>query len=59
MIYVNQNSTQDELVFDGGSFGLHADRSLAFQLLPQFEEVISIGTWKKGEWALAGTVFDG
>ena len=32
IIYVNQVGGQDELVFDGASFGLHADRSLAFQL---------------------------
>src|SRR6185312_11044876 len=37
LIYLNQVGGQDELVFDGGSFGLHADRSLAFQL-PSFEE---------------------
>ena len=30
-IYVNQVGGQDELVFDGVSFGLHADCSLAFQ----------------------------
>ena len=32
MVYVNLVGGQDELVFDGVSFGLHADRSLAFQL---------------------------
>jgi len=31
-VYVNQVGAQDELVFDGVSFGLHADCSLAFQL---------------------------
>jgi len=58
MIYVNQCNGQDELVFDGGSFGLHADRSLAFQL-PQFERMTAVFTWKKGEsgWrCLDGTV---
>ena len=52
LIYVNQCNAQDELVFDGGSFGLHADRTLAFQL-PQFEEATVILTWKKdaaGAW---------
>ena len=29
LIYVNQIGGQDELVFDGASFGLNADRSLA------------------------------
>ena len=46
MVYVNQCGGQDELVFDGGSFGLHADRTLAFQL-PQFEEATTVLTWKK------------
>ena len=48
LIYVNQNGGQDELVFDGGSFGLHGDRSLAFQL-PQFQETVELITWKKGQ----------
>ncbi len=46
LIYVNQCGGQDELVFDGGSFGLHGDRTLAFQM-PQFEADIQILTWKK------------
>ena len=37
IVYINQVGGQDELVFDGGSFGLHADCSLAFQL-PAFRE---------------------
>lgn len=52
LIYVNQCNAQDELVFDGGSFGLHGDRTLAFQL-PQFEPSTAILTWKKdaeGAW---------
>jgi NAD+ synthase len=52
IIWVNQCNAQDELVFDGGSFGLHADRTLAFQL-PQFEEMTRIVEWKKngtGDW---------
>src|SRR3984957_12251160 len=32
MIYLNQVGGQDELVFEGGSFALNADRSLAVQL---------------------------
>ncbi|MBN8996388.1 MAG: NAD+ synthase [Rhizobiales bacterium] len=48
LIYANQCSGQDELVFDGASFGLHADRSLAFQL-PQFEPANAILTWTRGE----------
>jgi NAD+ synthase len=51
LIYVNQCAGQDELVFDGASFGLHGDRSLAFQM-GQFEPGIAILTWKKtdGAW---------
>ena len=46
MVYVNQCSGQDELIFDGGSFGIHGDRTLAFQL-PQFVEAIETVTWKR------------
>jgi len=46
VVYVNQCGGQDELVFDGGSFGLHGDRTLAFQL-PQFVEAIETVTWKR------------
>jgi NAD+ synthase len=44
MIYVNMVGGQDELVFDGVSFGLHADRSLAFQL-GGFTECIVTTEW--------------
>jgi NAD+ synthase len=55
LVYVNQNGGQDELVFDGGSFGLNGDRSFAFQM-PQFEEAVEIVTWRKvdGVWRCAG-----
>ena len=46
LVYVNQCGAQDELVFDGGSFGLHGDRTLAFQM-PQFEADIQVQTWTK------------
>jgi NAD+ synthase len=46
IIYVNQIGGQDELVFDGASFGLHADRSLAFQL-PAFREAVATLTWER------------
>ncbi len=48
MVYCNQCGGQDELVFDGGSFGLHGDHSLAFQM-PQFEEAIATVTWSRKE----------
>jgi NAD+ synthase len=44
--YVNQVGGQDELVFDGASFGLHADRSLAFQL-PAFRETVATVRWER------------
>lgn len=51
LIYLNQVGGQDELVFDGGSFGLNADRSLAFQL-PSFEECVATLHWQRrdGTW---------
>ena len=46
IIYANQVGGQDELVFDGASFGLHADRSLAFQL-PAFREAVTTVRWQR------------
>jgi NAD+ synthase len=46
LIYVNQVGGQDELVFDGASFGLHADRSLACQL-PAFCEQVTTLRWER------------
>ncbi len=43
-VYINQVGGQDELVFDGVSFGLHADCSLAFQL-SAFKETIITTQW--------------
>jgi NAD+ synthase len=43
LIYLNQVGGQDELVFDGASFGLNADGSLAFQM-PAFCEAITLVT---------------
>ncbi len=52
LIYVNQVGGQDELVFDGVSFALNADRGLAAQL-PAFEESLEVLEWRRGEtgWA--------
>ena len=51
LVYLNQVGGQDELVFDGGSFALNGDCSLAFQM-PAFAEDISCFTFEKtgGEW---------
>ncbi|MDF2620855.1 MAG: synthetase [Xanthobacteraceae bacterium] len=48
LAYVNQVGGQDELVFDGGSFVLNADRSLAVQM-PNFQERIRLTRWER--WA--------
>lgn len=52
LVYLNQVGGQDELVFDGASFGLNADRSLAFQMSGFIEEVATV-TYKRGAggWA--------
>ncbi|MTI43541.1 NH(3)-dependent NAD(+) synthetase [Roseibium hamelinense] len=52
LIYCNQVAGQDELVFDGGSFALQADRTLAFQM-PQFVADLGITDWRRtddGPW---------
>ncbi|MBV8792311.1 MAG: NAD+ synthase, partial [Pseudolabrys sp.] len=46
LVYVNQVGGQDELVFDGASFALNADRSLALQL-PAFEESLVTVQWTR------------
>ncbi len=46
LIYLNQLGGQDELVFDGASFVLNADRSLAGQL-PAFEESLTTLHWTR------------
>ena len=51
LVYLNQTSGQDELVFDGASFGLNADCSLAFQM-DAFTEEVAITRWARqaGGW---------
>ncbi|MBD0416176.1 NAD+ synthase [Oryzicola mucosus] len=46
MLYANMLGGQDELVFDGASFAISADKSLAFQM-SQFEETVALTTWKR------------
>jgi len=57
LVYLNQVGGQDELVFDGASFALNGDRSLAAQL-PQFSESIVTLSWTRGEggWRCRGPV---
>ncbi len=47
LVYVNQVGGQDELVFDGASFVLNADASLALQM-PAWREAIVLTHWTKG-----------
>ncbi len=47
LIYLNMIGGQDEIVFEGASFGLNADRSLAFQL-PAFRPVVARTVWERG-----------
>lgn len=46
LIYVNQVGGQDELVFDGASFVIGADRSLCAQL-PSWEEAVVVTSWRR------------
>jgi len=46
LLYLNEVGGQDELIFDGASFALNADLSVAAQL-PAFEENITTLTWRK------------
>ena len=57
LIYLNQVCGQDELVFDGASFALNGDLSVAAQL-PDFVENITTLHWKKGNdgWRCAGPI---
>ncbi|TCR64760.1 NAD+ synthase [Bosea sp. BK604] len=51
MVYLNQLGGQDELVFEGASFVLNADKSFACQL-PAFREALGITDWVRedGQW---------
>ena len=53
MAYLNQVCGQDELVFDGASFALNADRTLAVQM-PMFEEVCNTHRMDARQKWLAG-----
>jgi NAD+ synthase len=55
LLYVNQIGGQDELVFDGASFVLNADRSIACQL-PAFAEAVVTTRWLRTAqgWRCAG-----
>ena len=46
LVYVNQLGGQDEVVFDGGSFVMNADRTIPVQL-DQFETSVVTTTWRR------------
>ena len=50
LVYLNLVGGQDELVFDGASFVLNADRTLAAQL-PAFRESLALTHWQRQEGA--------
>ncbi len=53
-VFCAQIGGQDELVFEGASFVLNADRTLAHQL-PWFREAVTLTTWRR---TAAGLVCD-
>ena len=46
LAYLNRVGGQDELAFDGASFVLNADRSLAWQL-PNWDEALALTRWTR------------
>src|ERR1700720_607618 len=48
LIYLNEVGGQDELVFDGASFALNADRSIGFQM-PEFLEAVVTTHWTRAD----------
>src|SRR5262245_48746886 len=46
LIYLNMTGGQDELVFDGASFVLNADRSVGAQL-PAFRDLVALTSWQR------------
>ncbi|KIU43285.1 NAD+ synthase [Bradyrhizobium elkanii] len=57
LIYLNEIGGQDELIFDGASFALNADLSVAAQL-PAFEENVTTLVWRKTAdgWRCSGPI---
>src|SRR4029453_15766882 len=57
LIFLNRGGGQDELVFDGASFALNADLSVAAQQ-PAFQEDITTLAWRQDEsgWRCKGKV---
>jgi len=47
LVYLNRTGGQDELVFDGGSFVVNTDHSLALRQ-PEFATDLALTTWRRG-----------
>ena len=57
LIYLNQVGGQDELVFDGASFALNGDRSLAMQMIGFDEDQQTVVAERiDGKWKLSGPI---
>ena len=57
LIYLNQVGGQDELVFDGASFALNADRSLAMQMQGFVEDQKLVTMVRNdGGWVVSGEI---
>ncbi len=57
LVYLNEVGGQDELVFDGASFALNGDLTVAAQL-PAFEEHVTTLVWQRWRsgWHCAGAI---
>ncbi len=55
LLYVNRTGGQDELVFDGGSFALHADGRMAARL-PDWDEAVVPVEWSRSSGFVETTV---
>ncbi|WP_319413983.1 NAD+ synthase [uncultured Cohaesibacter sp.] len=57
LVYLNQVGGQDELVFDGASFALNGDRSLAMQMVGFAEDQqLLVAERIDGKWKLSGPI---
>ncbi|WP_321446761.1 NAD+ synthase [uncultured Cohaesibacter sp.] len=57
LVYLNQVGGQDELVFDGASFALNGDRSLAMQMVGFAEDQqVLVAERIEGKWMLSGPI---
>ena len=57
LVYLNQVGGQDELVFDGASFALNGDRSLAMQMIGFAEDQQTLVAERvDGKWVLSGPI---